>query len=149
MLYNDDETWSPATTDYNNIIVTHYGSEKYVGGSTTEIKIIIASGVQKYLGSKAGDVIRLIHRSLDYSYRTVVRALVSKIPGFYFSNYFQDSTQQNALVSVPQYKQILDDIWGMMPTKKEDFDVLTETFDLVDGIPKDMLFVRLNPDIPL
>ena len=26
MLYNDDETWSPATTDYNNIIVTHYGS---------------------------------------------------------------------------------------------------------------------------
>ena len=61
MLYNDDETWSPATTDYNNIVVTHYDSKKYVGGSTKEIKIIIASGGQKYLGSKAGDVIRLIH----------------------------------------------------------------------------------------
>ena len=36
-----------------------------------------------------------------------------------------------------------------MPSKKEDFDLLTETYDLVDGIPKDMLFVRLNPDIPL
>ena len=45
MLYNDDQTSSPANTDYNNIIVTHYDAEKMVGGSTTELKIIIASGV--------------------------------------------------------------------------------------------------------
>ena len=78
-----------------------------------------------------------------------MRALVAKIPGFYFSNYFQGSQEQNALISVPQYKDILDEVWEQKPARKAVYDLLTEKYDLVDGIPKDQLMVGLNPDISL
>ena len=88
MLYNDDKISHPTDTDPNNIKVTAKGARKYNGGSLEEIKIVIPSGVRNLLQAGAGSVIRLLNSEDSYSYRAVVRALVSKIPGFYFSDYF-------------------------------------------------------------
>ena len=77
----------------------------------------------------------------------MIRALVSKIPGFYFSDYFQEESLLTALVSIPQFGDILDDLFTGHPDFKATYEALNETAKWVDGIPKNTLLVRLNPDI--
>ena len=82
MLYNDEGTNQPETTDYNDIIVRRKGEKEYPGGSTVEIKMVLPTSIQGPLQANAGDVIRMVDTDADYSYRTVVRALVAHLPGF-------------------------------------------------------------------
>ena len=43
----------------------------------------------------------------------------------------------------------MEEIWELSPSKKIKYDNITAELDLVDGIPMDQLFVRLNPNISL
>lgn len=88
MLYNDDQISEPSSIDTTDILVRRDGSKKWPGGSTEEIKIVIPSGIQKRLQANTGEIVRLHSPDRQFSYRTVIRALVQKIPGFYFSDYF-------------------------------------------------------------
>ena len=109
---------------------------------------MLSSGTNKAIKANAGDVIRYRNKyEATQNYRTVVRSIISKLPGFYMSNYFQRGGTLTAFVSMPQWLTMITDEFKFHPEQKVRYDELNAMDKFKDGIPKNQLFVRLNPNI--
>jgi len=128
MLYNDEGTSRPTSTDPRHLIVkTNLGSWGHDNNELEELKIVIPTGTNKKIKANAGDVIR--YRNIDVNkdfssqqYRTVVRSIVSKLPGFYMSNYFQEVNIPTGFVSMPQWLTLIKDDFVFHPEMKARYD---------------------------
>ena len=102
MLYNDAGTSRPKSTDPHELIVNVSSDFGHNTGELEELKIVLSSGTNKAIKANAGDVIRNRNKDeVSQNYRTVVRSIISKLPGFYMSNYFQRGGTLTAFVSMP------------------------------------------------
>ena len=117
MLYSDElVSQSPSypsdNTDYYDIIS---GSDPNPEQKFTEtMKVLLPAGLENILSINSGDIIRLRNgRSNDkWTYRTDIRGMITKMPGFSFSGYktgVQLLGTPAAIVSDIQYKRMLDD----------------------------------------
>ena len=94
--------------DYYNVSVTNHDS---LDGFAETIKVILPSGARHAMNAAAGEVIRLSTgtNSGGDTYRAVVRAYAKKFPGFLFSDFQEILLRPQALVSIPQYRQMMLD----------------------------------------
>lgn len=97
----------------------------------------------------AGDTGRLCNsKYCNDVYRMRVRGLLTKLPGFLFTAYKNPLLTPQAVTSMPQMKDMIDQFWLAHPSYKDRFDASYTDYDFVDGIPKSMLFVKLAPNTP-
>merc|ERR1711957_839301 len=75
-----------------------------------------------------------------------VRGLITKLPGFLFTAYKNPILTPQAVTSMEQMKNMVDQFWIMYPSYKKKFDKKFDNYDFIDGLPKQMLFVKLTPD---
>ena len=117
MLYSDElvsqyPSYPSDNTDYYDIIS---GSDPNPEQKFTEtMKVLLPAGLENILSINSGDIIRLRNgRSNDkWTYRTDIRGMITKMPGFSFSGYktgVQLLGTPAAIVSDIQYKRMLDD----------------------------------------
>lgn len=95
-----------------------------------------------YLGNGAG--------SCDFPYKGSIKALVKKIPGFFFSSYRQVSYAGSVITSNSDYRTILQDQFAAQSDDrmKLAFEDLISSYNFTYDVPKDFLFVRLKPGLP-
>ena len=92
MLYSDQlvsqyPSYPGNDTDYYDIIV---GSDPNPDQKFTEtMKILLPAGLEDILSIKSGDIIRLRNGNDNskWTYRTDIRGMITKMPGFTFSGY--------------------------------------------------------------
>jgi ABC-type antimicrobial peptide transport system permease subunit len=77
--------------------------------------------------------------------------MLTKIPGFFFMSYRQITYSGSVLVSHSDYKRVLE---NLMADQTDDimannFRETTKGYNFTDNIPKEFLFVRLKPGLPL
>jgi len=75
-----------------------------------------------------------------------VRGLITKLPGFYFSGYKNPIIVPSAVTSTAQIARLMHDYWEVNPGAEESFNKRVGFFNSTDGIPKEMLFVKLTPE---
>lgn len=69
------------------------------------------------------------------------------MPYFYFSDYQTVLARPSFLVSELQYLQLMQQTWVKYPDYKAVWDSISEKYDWKFGIPKQAVFLKLNPDI--
>lgn len=86
---------------------------------------------------KAGDFGKLcIDDPCSVTYRTKLRGLLSKLPGFKFTSY-KSSSHPQAVTSMDQYSRLIQDYFELNPIIKERFYNETyKKYNFVDGVPK-------------
>lgn len=72
--------------------------------------------------------------------------MVRKIPGFYFTGDHKAGVFCKGLISEPQYRAILEDIFDKMPEAREKYNKLVKDYNFSYGVPKYKLYVKLAPD---
>ena len=93
-----------------------------------------------------GKLVSSYGNSNQITYRMKVRGLLTKLPGFYFTGYKNPLITPNVVTSTAQVSQLLQDYWDTHPGSKDNFDRYVGAFNSTDGIPKQMLFVKLTKD---
>lgn len=94
------------------------------------------------------------HKIISIRYLLKIRAMVTKMSGFFFSSYRELAAGSPLLISMDQYQSIVDDIFA---TKREGYLALgystDETLELLGDIPstpdKQRLFIRVKKDSSL
>ena len=77
-----------------------------------------------------------------------MRGLITKFPGFTFSGLNTIQLRGNtALMSMTQFKQFIEDTYSANSEAEDRVTSKTAGYTFYDGIPKQTLFVKLNPDI--
>ena len=158
MLYSDDlvsqypsrSTADPNNTDYYDIIVGQNPNESQK--FTDTIKMLLPAGLESIISVDSGDIIRLrnFKNNADWTYRTDIRGMITKMPGFSFSGYatgVQLLGTPNGLVSDIQYGQMIADYASIFPDRMEYFYSQTSQYEWKDNLPKQKLFVKLKDGI--
>jgi len=70
--------------------------------------------------------------------------MLTKLPGFYFTGYKNPLITPTSLTSSAQVVQIMQYYWDTHPGSKDSFDYRAGAFNSTDGIPKQMLYVKLT-----
>ena len=81
------------------------------------------------------------------TYRVIVRAYAKKFPGFIFSDFKAIVLNPTALISIPQYKQLMEDWFADNPDDADAYNKQIAGYEFNDGIAKTQLFIKLNPNI--
>lgn len=96
---------SNSTKDIYNITVQDYNITSPLDSYTEEIRLLLPSGIATPLSIEAGDEIKLCNKkSCQVEYRAKTRALLTKVPGFYFSAYSSVRHNLMALTSMDDLK---------------------------------------------
>ena len=142
MLYSDEQvsyypSYPGTNTDWFNVTVGSYnGNQKF----TDTIKVLVESAFEDKLSTNAGDIIRMkMNDNSQYAYRTEVRGMINKMPGFQFTGYNTPINifgNPSALISFDQYTKILDDFSELYPEALPYFYNQTSAYQWKDGIPK-------------
>jgi hypothetical protein len=69
------------------------------------------------------------------TYRMLVRALVTKLPGFLFTGYANPILTPEAVTSWDQMAELIQDFWDTYPSAEDTFNELYSDYDFVDGVP--------------
>ena len=92
------------------------------------------------MGIEAGDIVNMrFHYDGDVKYRSTVRGMLTKFPGFTFSGLNTIQLIGNtALMSMDQYSDFMQDVYDSDVDATERFSNYTEAheYEFVDGIPK-------------
>eukprot|EP00357_Protocruzia_adherens_P031584 CAMPEP_0114984976 /NCGR_PEP_ID=MMETSP0216-20121206/7590_1 /TAXON_ID=223996 /ORGANISM="Protocruzia adherens, Strain Boccale" /LENGTH=1353 /DNA_ID=CAMNT_0002347201 /DNA_START=273 /DNA_END=4334 /DNA_ORIENTATION=+ len=104
---------------------------------TTPKKVICAEGLRDYMTIDTKTSISL--EAKDRKYRARIRAMMSKVPGYFFSGYRQAIFFSVALVSFEDYFAIAED-----NVRPKDWDELKDSVmpNSTFGLPKYRLFVK-------
>ena len=82
------------------------------------------------------------------SIRTVVRGLVTKMPGFqYFSGLNLTLLNLQGIISIDDYNKFKETLYALAPEYEDNFNDATAEYEFNDGVPKKELYVRLNSDV--
>jgi len=148
MLYNDIgiQPWPKDNKDIYSV-TTPQGSYNPDDVWTEEIKVLMSANMKPMASINAGDTARLCnYKYCEAVYRMKVRGLITKLPGFLFTAYKNPILTPEVVTSMEQMKNMVDQFWIMNPTFKENFDKKYDNYDFIDGLPKQMLFVKLIPN---
>ena len=80
--------------------------------------------------------------------RSLVRASLRKMPFFWFSNFSKVQGNPTFLISKYQYMELMRELWYRNPEYKQRWkDDFESQYQWEDHIPKQNVFVKLNPGI--
>lgn len=117
---------------------------------TKEIKVIVPEGYRDVLSLDTSRPARICFGSkgnCKTSYRVKVTAMLTKIPGFYFTGYQSAQFYGAQLVAESQYKELLDDYFSMNEGSEDAFYELIGDYDFSNDVPKYKMFIKLNESI--
>ena len=69
------------------------------------------------------------------------------MPYFYFSDYKTVESKPSFLISELQYYELMQQTWAKYPDLKANWDEYSAKYDWNLGIPKQAVFLKLNPNI--
>ena len=149
-LYTDDDLVSYlGDYDYYDVL-TGKSQEISRQVSSTEmlpVKSIVAEGLREFLSITADTPIRfrVYYNSWDEDvlFRGRVRGMAQKVPGFTFSGYRYIGFSHQALVSIPQFREILDVIY--QDKWPEELDQVPEGTSY--EIPKQYLLIKTKDEL--
>ena len=153
LLYSDEDLYTYPTypgdnQDAYNIGVQYSTNYAKKGTSTRDMRMLLPYGLSGLMGLSAGDLVRWKTSSGGTNtYMATVRGLVTKMPGFYFSGLNVVALNAKALISMDDFTQFKDDCFGYNENNTERYANATEGYEFTDQIPKQSLFLKLNPDI--
>jgi len=140
-VLSQTETWfsyhnMPGPNTLNLIVPEGFRNQLSVDTKTQALVCM------NYLGNGAG--------SCDFPYKGSIKALVKKIPGFFFSSYRQISFAGSVITSNRDYRTLLQDQFAAQSDNRMRlaFEDLISSYNFTYDVPKDFLFVRLKPDLP-
>ena len=144
-LYNENEIepWPSTSKDIYNITSGVQQESNY----TQAITILLSANMGPLMSISANDTGKLITgwgTSGQITYRMKVRGLLTKLPGFYFTAYKNPLITPTSITSTAQVSTLLHDYWATHPRSKEYYDANVGPFNSTDGIPKQMLYVKLT-----
>lgn len=152
LLYSDKDIVQYPTypsDDQDAYNIGRQYSRTYGTGPTENVKLLLSSGLQQPMGIEAGNIVNwqaFYHGTVKY--RSTVRGLVTKFPGFTFSGLNTIQFLGNtALMSMDQFEVFLQDLYNTNVDYEQRVQNKTAGYTFVDNIPKGILFVKLNPDI--
>ena len=133
--------------DYYNITV--YSSNGYPykpTGPTWTLNAIFPSGMRNALNcDRAGQLINFNMGGVLY--QTQVRAFAKKFPGFLFSDFKAIQLNPTALISIPQYLQVMQEWFERYPNDYDAYMSSIGDYQFKDDLIKTHLFIKLNPGI--
>jgi len=115
-----------------------------------EIKIIVSEGFRDILALDTERAARLClgrGGSCRRSYRLKVRAMLTKMPGHFFTGYQSAQFYAENIVNEAQFRILLEDFFKTNAGARENFRVLTSTYQFTAGVPKEKLYVKMDPSI--
>ena len=69
------------------------------------------------------------------------------MPGYAFSGLNISIFNNQALITLDQYKQLMQDLFDKDPYFEYVWERDTEQYQFKDMVPKQKLFIKLNPDV--
>lgn len=117
-----------------------------------EIKIIVSEGFRDILALDTERAARLClgrktrnSNSCRRSYRLKVRAMLTKMPGHFFTGYQSAQFYAENIVNEAQYRILLEDFFKTNAGARESFSQLMSTYQYTAGVPKEKLYVKMDP----
>lgn len=83
----------------------------------------------------------------EIDYRLNPRALLTKVPGFYFTGNRNAVVFNKGMISEEQYWEILQDVFALIPEAERKFNKTIEGYEFANNVPKYKLYVKLSPSI--
>jgi len=122
------------------------------GGYDKEINILLAEGFRDFLSMDCDRPGRLNIGGNDQqlAYKVKVQAMLTKIPGWYFTAYQSAQFFSQQLVSETQYKALMEDFINTSDKPDElrlNYNDMINTYNFTNGIPKYKVFVKINQTI--
>jgi hypothetical protein len=122
---------------------------------TQEIKVLVPEGFRDGLSIDTSTPARMCltassntnSAACENVYRARVRGMLTKIPGFTFMSYRQIMFFASVIVSDKQYANLINNTIGNDQRLREMYDKLVEGYNFTNGIPKQLMFVKLDPNI--
>ena len=115
-----------------------------------EIKVLVPEGLRDFLSMDTTRSARMCIGKKDNcktAYRMKVRAMITKLPGYYFTAYSGARFLSQLLISEPQYREILEDFFDMYPQARLNYKKMVDTYEFSNGIPKHKVFVKMATNI--
>mmetsp|Transcript_5996 Transcript_5996/g.8117 ORF Transcript_5996/g.8117 Transcript_5996/m.8117 type:complete len:158 (-) Transcript_5996:547-1020(-) len=122
------------------------------------LKMLLPSGSANYFAIDSGSYFKYysdaftneygVRKGNNIFFRSVMRGLVTKMPGFqYFSGLNISLLRLTGVISNDQYREIMQ--WAFDGDQKMKWRYYNsiEAYQFVDDIPKSQLFVRLNDNV--
>jgi ABC-type antimicrobial peptide transport system permease subunit len=138
-----------ATRDPHGISISNFAPDTE-SDYYEEIKVIVPEGYRDVLSldTKRGARICIgSRRNCKTAYKVKVRAMLTKIPGFFFTAYQSAQFFGQQLVSEKQYKAILEDYFRTNPGARKNFEDMISSYNFTEDVPKYKLFIKLAPNI--
>ena len=128
---------------------------------TAPVKVLMQEGLRDIFSVSTDSEARLCLGTLtetktsgkvstcEIDYRLNPRAMLKKMPGFYFTGARNAVVFNKGLISELQYMEILEDVFELVPGSRQKFDDMVEKFGMkwTNNIPKYKLYVKLSPSI--
>lgn len=117
-----------------------------------EINILLAEGFRDFLSMDTTRPGRLNvgGHSQQLAYKVKVQAMLTKLPGWYFTAYQSAQFFSQQLVSETQYKALIEDFIQTSDKPEElrqNYADMINTYNFTNDIPKYKVFVKLNQTI--
>ena len=112
-----------------------------------QIKVIIPEGYRDVLSLDTTRSARICINDCKSAYKVKIRAMITKMPGWFFTGYQSAQFFGQQLISESQYKEILEDYFETHEGTRENFQGIINTYNFTDDVPKYKLFIKLNPNI--
>ena len=82
------------------------------------------------------------------SYRVKIQAMVTKMPGLFFTGY---KTSQllfaQMAISEPQYQALLEEFFKLYSGSRDNYRDIIKSYNFTNDVPKSGMFIKLDPDI--
>lgn len=112
--------------------------------------MLLPEGAANFFAMKAGDIMKYKTEidNKQLTYRVELRGLVTKMPGFQFFTGLNISLlNMQGIIASAQYQEMMQDLFEYNADYEDNYLKAIDGYEFADDVPKESLFVKLNPDI--